>query len=228
VNFLSSAQRLHLELGRSGSGPTSITGASNANLRLFYAIADAWREIQTDPMGWAWMRRSFDVPLVSGLDSIAGVASGLVDFGRWRMPDDWYDLMAYDPTASPTQKWKVKYVPRDQFMRQYKDNPPAAAGPQYWTIGLSNEIIFSPSADKDYQIAGEYFIAPTELAIDADVPDMPSQFHMINVWKAMVQVAQFDAAPENVSRANDKYEEMLSSLMLDQGPGLTINARPLA
>jgi hypothetical protein len=57
---------------------------------------------------------------------------------------------------------------------------------------------------------------------------MPSQFHMTIMWKAMMQIAQFDAAPENVSRANDKYEEILSSLMLDQGPGLTINARPLA
>jgi hypothetical protein len=228
VNFLSSAQRLHLELGRSGSGPTSITGASNSNLRLFYAIADAWREIQTDPMGWAWMRRDFDITLGAGLDTVAGVAAGLTDFGRWRKPDDWYDLMAYDPTASPTQKWKVKYVERDKFMRQYKDNPPAAAGPQYWTIGLSNELIFAPAADITYQIAGEYFIAPEELVADADTPSMPVQFHMAVVWKAMLQIAQFDAAPENVSRANDKYEEILSSLMLDQGPGLTINARPLA
>lgn len=228
MNLLTSAQRLHLELGRSGSGPTSITGATNANLRLFYAIQDAWREIQTDPIGWAWMRRAFDVALLSGLDSIDGVAAGLTDFGRWRKPDDWYDLKAYDPLASPAQKWDVKFVPRDQFMRQYKDNPPTAAGPQYWTVGLVNEIIVSPAADKDYQVSGEYFIAPTELAADADVPDMPPQFHMAIVWKAMLQVAQFDAAPENVSRANDKYEEILSSLMLDQGPGLTINARPLA
>ena len=228
MNFLTLAQRLHLELGRSGSGPTSITGATNANLRLFYAIADAWREIQTDPMGWLWMRRTFDVALLSTLESIDGVAAGLTDFGRWRKPDDWYDLKAYDPIANPRQKWDVKFVDRDKFLRQYKDNPPNAAGPQYWTVGLDNEIIVAPEADKDYQICGEYFIAPEELAADADVPSMPSQFHMTIMWKAMVQIAQFDAAPENVSRANDKYEEILSSLMLDQGPGLTINARPLA
>lgn len=228
MNLLSATQRLFIELGRSGTGPTSIVGASNANLRLFYAIADAWREIQTDPVGWAWMRKVFDVTLASGTGSYGGVALGLADFGRWREVDDWYGPKVYDPTANPQQKWDIGFVHRDRFMRQYMDNPPADAPPQYWTIGLDNEIILSPAPDAAYKLSGEYFTAPTELAADADVPGMPVQFHMVVVWKAMIQIAQFDAAPENVSRAADKYDEIYASLMLDQGPKTRITARPLA
>lgn len=228
MNLLTATQRLFIELGRSGTGPTSIVGASNANLRLFYAVADAWREIQTDPVGWAWMRKTFDIAMVAGTGSYDGVTFGLTDFGRWRKVDEWYGPKVYDPAASPQQKWDIEFAHRDRFMRQFMDNPPADAAPQYWTVGLNNEIIVSPTPDAAYQITGEYFTAPTELVADADVPGMPTQFHMAIVWKAMIQIAQFDAAPENVSRAADKYDEIFSSLMLDQGPETRITARPLA
>jgi hypothetical protein len=229
VNFLQATQRLYSELGRSGSGPTAYVGASASNLRLFNAVADAWLDIQSDPIGWRWMLRQFEsVPLTVAVDSYSAADLGVVDFGRWRMPDDWYSVFQHDPAVSPTQRVKVQYIERDQFERQFRDNPPPAGPPQYWTIDPEDKLIVAPTPDKPYVLRAEYYIEPVSLIADANTPSMPVQFHMLLVWRAMVQIAQFDAAPENVSRASDKEQELLTLLMLDQGPKITINARPLA
>jgi len=229
VNFLALTQRLYSELGRSGSGPTAFVGASASNLRLFNAVADAWLDVQTDPIGWRWMLRQGDtLPLTAAVDTYTGIDLGFADFGRWRKPDDQYTILQSDPALTPIQRVRVEHVVRDKFERQFRDNPPPAAAPQYWTVDPLEKLVIAPTPDKPYVLRAEYFIEPVPLLADASTPDMPAKFHMILVWKAMLQIAQFDAAPENVSRASDKYEELLSLLMLDQGQTLTINARPLA
>ena len=54
------------------------------------------------------------------------------------------------------------------------------------------------------------------MAADADTPDMPSEFHLLLVWRALQEVAKFDAAPEVLARAEKNHAGMVHRLLLDQ------------
>ena len=65
MTFLELVQRLHSESLRSTAAPTSVSGATDRNARLFNRIADAWRNLQNERL-WRWMRVTTDVALVAG------------------------------------------------------------------------------------------------------------------------------------------------------------------
>ena len=48
MTFLELVQRLHSESLRSTAAPTSVSGATDRNARLFNRIADAWRNLQNE------------------------------------------------------------------------------------------------------------------------------------------------------------------------------------
>ncbi len=78
-----------------------------------------------------------------------------------------------------------------------------------------------------YTIVGEYYAAPTELAADADVPAMPSRFHMLIVYHAMMKYGANESAPEIYTRGENEYKRLLSALETDQLDGV-LGACPLA
>lgn len=173
------------------------------------------------------MRESLDAPINIIDTSYTGASLGATNFGRWRKPSDEYTVRAYDP-LNPTSVWRLKWLPYDRFARQLIDIPPAAAPVQYWSITPKEKLIVSPVADIVYNVKADYDTEPIPFVADTDEPNMPAKFHKILVWKAMLQMGKYDAAPEALSRASDKFDELDSSLRLDQGQEIYINARPLA
>nr|HPL79494.1 hypothetical protein [Burkholderiaceae bacterium] len=67
-----------------------------------------------------------------------------------------------------------------------------------------------------YKLRIEYWKEPSELAADADTPDMPDRFHMLLVWAALQEVAKFDAAPEVLARAEKNHGALKFALTMDQ------------
>lgn len=217
MNFLQQAIRLHREIGLSGTGPTSIATASTADKRLFDWISDAWTNLQSEPMNWRWMHRSLDVPLNLTNTSYSGISmtGGAADFGRWRRTIDDYTVTAYLP-SNRAGIWALEWLPLDNFNRRFDDVPLTASRPKFWAIGPDESLLIAPVADAIYNLRAEYFIKPTVLSADADVPSMPERFHMLLVWRAMIEGAQFDAAPEVLSRAMENYRALYAALKVDQ------------
>lgn len=226
MNFLQLAQRLHVEQGGAGNGPTAYSGADKTNLRKFYWIADAWLAIQNMDYGWKWMRRSGDGLVTGASMSYSGADLGLTGFGKFREPTDDYTVRCYDPSNTESV-WRLKWVPYDRFVTTFMDVEMTAAAPQFWSISPLGALVIAPRPDGAYMLKTDYTIEPTVLDADEDVPDLPSKYHMILVWRALTDAGAFAAAPEVLSRASERYNEMESQLILDQGEPITITARPL-
>ena len=79
-----------------------------------------------------------------------------------------------------------------------------------------------------YNLKADYQAAPVELADDADEPDMPARHHRVLVWRALMEVAKIDAAPELLARASSNYETTFDALLADQADSMMIEAMPLA
>ena len=224
MNYLQLVQRLHRESGRSGSGPTAIIGASKDHQRLFDWVADACRNLESRPIDWRWLRESLTAaPTVSGQGDYTGTDLGATDFGRWRVFSDDYTVKCYLP-ATPTNVWRLAWMEPEQFKERYDDLQPADGKPMHWTISDGDALRIGPAPDDIYSLKVDYLREPQELAADADVPGLPARFHLMLMWRALVDVGKFDNAADVLARASTNFAALESALIDDQARAITLGA----
>lgn len=214
MNFLALTQRLHSESMRSTAAPTSVVGASDRNDRLFNAIADAWRDLQSE-RDWRWMRVTLDVALTVGQQSYTGTELLANRFGRWRAAscDYWPTLYI---SGSPNSLWDLRFEQLDAFRRQWVYRDMGNSTPVAWSVDEGNKFLVGPKPSVAYMLRKDYWMEPSELLADANEPDMPTRFHLILMWRALMGVAESDAKPELFSRAQTNYAILHDRLLADQ------------
>ncbi len=214
MNYLQLVQRVHRESGRSTAAPTSVTGANERHARLFDWVADAWRNLQIE-REWRWMRTTLDVALTVGQQTYTAAGLGAIRFGRWRLDDDTYNPYLYI-SGFPNTLWPMQYHQLDEFRALYVYRTWGNSTPVAWTFDESNQLLVGPQPAIAYMLRQEFWLEPSELAADADTPDMPDRFHMLLVWRALQEVAKFDAAPEVLARAEKNHSDLRTRILLDQ------------
>ncbi len=235
MNLLQLAQRLHREAGRSGDGPTSITGTSKQHQRLFDWIADANRELESRPLDLRWMRRRVTIATVAtptALTSYAPRAAivdgglGLTTFGRWRPESDEWVVKCVDP-ADSTRTWNLQYLPLDEWRDAYVHSTQPAGSPSNWSVDDDDSLLIGPTPNAAYSIRTEYLRAALELDENSETPEFDAEFHMILCWRALIEVAKFDNAPDILARAQTNYARLEDSLLARYTRKMTWGA-PLA
>ena len=214
MNYLQLVQRLHRESGRSTAAPTTVVNANERHARLFDWVADAWRNLQIE-REWRWMRTTLDVALTVGQQTYTGAGLGADRFRRWRLDDDTYNPWLYID-GSPNTLWPLQYTQLDEFRELYVYRTWGATTPVAWTFDEANQLIVGPQPALAYKLRMEFWKSPTELAADEDAPDMPEEFHLLLMWRALQEVAKFDAAPEVLARAEKNHAGLMHRLLLDQ------------
>ena len=214
MNYLQLVQRLHRESGRSTAAPTTVVNANERHARLFDWVADAWRNLQIE-REWRWMRTTLDVALTVGKQTYTGAELGATRFRRWRLDDDTYNPWLYID-GSPNTLWPLQYTQLDEFRELYVYRTWGATTPVAWTFDEANQLIVGPQPALAYKLRMEFWKSPTDLAADVDAPDMPEEFHLLLMWRALQEVAKFDAAPEVLARAEKNHAGLMHRLLLDQ------------
>ena len=214
MNYLQIVQRVHSESGRSTAAPTSVVGANDRHVRLFNWVADAWRDLQGE-RDWRWMRNTLDAALTANQQTYSGADLGATRFGRWRKEDHDYSPYVYVDGA-PNAIWPMTYWQLDQMRARFIYRTWGASTPIAWSYNEANELLIGPQPALAYKLRIEYWKEPSELAADADTPDMPDRFHMLLVWAALQEVAKFDAAPEVLARAEKNHGALKFALTMDQ------------
>jgi len=216
MNYLALLQRLHSETLRSTAAPVGVTGLSDRNTRLVNALADAWLEVQSE-RDWRWMRATTDAALTIDLQTYAGADLGIVSrFGRWRAEDDTYCPTLYI-NGAPNSLWQLTQWGLDDFRQLFIYRTQGSSTPVAFSIDEADRLLLGPAPVAAYRLRAEYWLAPMTLVDATDVPDMPERFHMLLVWRALMDIARSDAAPELLSRAEVSYGNLHDKLLFDQG-----------
>ena len=66
--------------------------------------------------------------------------------------------------------------------------------PSEYAISPDGQFSLGPIPDDIYRVSGEYRQAAVVLAVDADIPGLPTAFEQIIVWQAIMLLAEFDEA----------------------------------
>jgi len=231
VNFLQLAQRLRLECGVGGTGPTTVASQTGEMERLVTWIGAAWQDVQTAHTDWEWMRASASFTTVASqatyaLGTIAGtVGVAAASFGRWAR----HTGRCYLTATGTNDETHIDWLGYDEWRDAYQFSAIRASDsrPVAFTVTPGKGIGLGPVPLVGYTVTLDYYTAPGVLVVDGDIPGMPVEFHLLIVYKAMMMYGAFESAPEVYQRGELEYGKLMERLRLDRLPEVTM-AGPLA
>lgn len=129
-----------------------------------------------------------------------------------------------DPDFSNTPSTTVlplRYVDWPRFMRDYENFYSMSGTPTLVSRAGNGDFLFYPRPDALYDVTFDYEQKGVDLVAYDDVPSLlPAKHHKLLVWKALIELADFNNDRALFSRANKKYQERLGWLMRDYLPEL--------
>ncbi len=225
MNYLQLTQRLRLECGISGTGPTTVVSQTGELGRLTTWVNAAWQDIQTAHDDWDWMRATASWITVNHqatyeLGTVAGtVGVAAASFGKWIRNSG----RSYVTATGTSSEAFLEFMHYEDWRNDYQYGATRAAysRPTTLTILPSKGIGLGPVPISGYTVTCDYFAAPVDLAVDADIPSLPAKFHMAIVYKAMMMYGAYEGAPEVYQRGEVEFKKLMDRLTADRLPEVT-------
>lgn len=221
MNYLALAQRLRRKCRVTGTGPSTVISQAEEYARLCDFINEAWMEIQLMRPNWKWMRNAMTFPTVAGqatytLAQIESTGSGFANFGNW----DQETFRQYTTSVGTNSEILMDWIPYDVWrdVYQYGANRATQTQPTQFTVTPALGIGLGCTPAAGYTISGDYFKVATEMAVDADTPALPRQFHMAIVYKAMMFYGVSENSPEIYDSGKAEFDAMMARIELQQLP----------
>lgn len=228
--YLALCQKLRQNTIDSGSGPTTVVGQSGQLARLVQWIADAYNELQQESDVWRWLRHEFTLNTVAGTGAYAYGACTDVDaatpisrFSHWY----WESMKAYRQSDGVGTEFPLIWLEWPRFRRLYHYGSQTPSQVAHVSMDPAGRLVFGPTPDAVYVVGGEFQRSPQILALDADIPEMPTRFHDVVVYDAMKKYGGNVVAPEAMVRALAEGGTLRAALERDQLPAITYG-EPLA
>lgn len=220
--LLELVQRLWVESGRLGAGPTTVANALGDQARAVNRIRDAWRELQQEPRNWRWMRESVTAALTVDdgqyTPTDLGIAANFDSF--------WPEGMHYAPEvldADDNVLARLDWMPYDQFRRGFMAVQ-SSGTPMVWSVAPGGDLLIAPApSEAGMQIRIDYKHAIQDLTLNDDTPDMPAKHHLLLVWMALEQFGYADENGAEKLRASMNVKREHALLLDDQGDSPTFD-----
>lgn len=231
--FLQLAQILRRKVGGTGTGPSAVTSQTGEDERYVEDIAEAYTEIQ-NRCHWRWLRHGFTVNTVADDDVYAygdctdtTTSSAITRFGSWRFRDRNDPPKIYLTSSGVgTQRWLI-WVPWEDFKEIYRIGTQNSGSPVHVSIDPQDNIVIGPAPNDVYTITGDYIRSAQVLAADGDIPEMPTQFHMLVVYRAMEEYAGYEGSADDKMRSIKKGQRLMRQLERNQRPKMRLSG-PMA
>ena len=193
--FLELAQETRALSGIGGTGPASVLTATGIEARLVNYVKNAWIDIQMHPKKWKWMWRRYLAPTPGGapLQTILNTREyPLTGVNKVRVNS----FRSYLTATGVSDRQRMIWLPWAKFDRAHGTVAELANRPIRITRDLTGQLVVYPKADAVYSIDFEYFKSAQILTDNADVPEMPADFHQLIVYEALKRFGKAEDAPE--------------------------------
>lgn len=213
--YLQLCNSLIQKCGISGGSLTTVVGQTGESGRVASWIDEAYTNIQLTEPRWWWMRAPVSFTTVASQGSYTPTQCGLTDFGLWKMDS----FRRYVTTTGTNSEQFLTPISYDNYRDTYLFGMMRTSygDPRYISEGPDRSLNLGLiPGDVGYTVVGEYFKAPTSLTADADTPALPSQYHMLIVYRAMMMYGMYEAANETYQEGMALYNSMLRRVMRDQ------------
>ncbi len=234
MNFLQLCQRAAVECGVAATSaiqvvlPT-VVGATGSLGRIVGWVNDSWTDIQMDHEDWSWMRSSnilgqgVSFPTIAAQASYPlGIGPGTVGvdvdaFGKWDRDTIW----SFTTANGFKDEINLGEVTFDEWRAGYMSNANrnVRSRPTVFAVGPDQSLCLGPNVNSNYTITGDYFVAPSVMVADADIPvGLPTRFHALIVYRVMMKCGGYESAPELYQRGSEENAGMYAQLMSVRAP----------
>lgn len=228
MNFLDLAKQVKRESGLGmESSIVSYATATGDDRRMFMWVNWAARDITLAREDWRWRRGMATLASATSQVNTAS-AFGLTDFASWKAANTTYKPSAYRLSDGAGMEQSLSFVDYDTFRQRYMVGVQTPSAAQQWSISPSEEFLLGPTPDTAHFVRADYVKDYVDMSADADIPSMPARFHMLIVWRALMEYGGFDAASEVYQRAERNYTQTWPQLTQSQLETPSFAARSLA
>jgi hypothetical protein len=221
--FLELCKDVRRECSIAGTGPTSVLNQVGELEDVVNWVKNAYIELQNEETDWRWLRSQFSIQTQASVDTYGYNAAGVTDaftglaitrFARW-----WdEELQIYRTADGVGGRHPIACPPWSVFRQVWYIGSINPGYPSMATIDPQDKLRLGAPPDGIYTFSGEYQKSPQTLAADADVPEMPAQFHQIIVARAMRKYAYKHAAAEVEVMADKIENALIDGLRASQKP----------
>jgi hypothetical protein len=216
MTFLQLCQRLHSEAGISGKSHTTTIAQTGMLLRLVNWVLTAYEDIQNLHPDWQFLREAFSFNTVGGTQNYTLAILTLTELNNW-ITDD---VRVYSAVSDET--W-LTYLPFNDFKYSYQIGPyrTSEGRPTIFTIEPDKSISLWQVPDGIYNINGNFYKRAQTMTLDANEPLIPSEYHMVIVWRALMYYGAKEGAAEVYEHGRNEYRNILRRLRFNQLPKMS-------
>lgn len=191
--------------------------------RVVKWVKRAWLAIQNLHDDWDFLRSSnimgqgASFPTVAGqaiypLGNTVGTVGVLATaFTKW----DRDSVRLHTTAVGVGDEQMLPYISYDAWRNGYMlgTQRQIQTRPAVVSISPAKGICLGYPPTGIYTVTADYFMAPTQMSLDADTPTgLPAQFHMAIVWRALRRYGYYDAASEVIQDAESEYRKIMAPL----------------
>lgn len=196
--FLNMCAEVRREAAVGSSGPTAVTSQTGMLERIVYWVRDAWLEIQNKYSDWNFRWVEFT--------DATEADTGAYDLGRLRVGSELYvNGVALPPPVDFTYLKSLLQDAETNVPQMYAEQP-------------DGKILFYPTPDAVYTIAGEHYSDPQTLTSEDDVITLDDKYALAIKWLAMMYYAGYEESGPQYNRAEKHYRDVMSRLEAEQLP----------
>lgn len=194
--FLQLSVELRVLTGVQGTGPTDVSTATGMELKLVNYIKNAWIDIQSHPKKWKWMWGPYYQSGTTPLQTAAATNDYVINSVDAVVIKS---FKSYLTATGTTDRQRMTYRGYRKFENSYgvvsaDDDRPLVA-----TRLPNGKIRLHPQPSGIYSIEFDYYKTPQVLAVDGDIPEMPTEFHQLIVYEAMKRFGKAEDSPEVIA-----------------------------
>lgn len=221
--FLELAKRTAAECSVSLTGPSATASQTGRLGQIVNWVNAAWLDIQTKADDWRFMRASFTVNTTASdgkylitdcTDVATSAALTVAGFRTW--VKDTFKI--YLTSAGSGTETDLLYIDYQDWYVRWNTGAQSDSYPGYFTFDHDNAILLAPKPGGIYTLRGEYMKAATALDGDSDEPEMPAEYRMAIVYRAMMKYGRYNAAPEVFNDGQAEYNRLMREMTRTQRP----------
>lgn len=206
---------------------STVVGVTGRQKRIAYWVARSWHDIQTSQDWWRWLQTPFTGSLSSGAQTYTAAAMGINSrFGRWicELSDATPAFSIWKTADGQDTETLLRCVDRQVFRRHFQRGGAASETgyPTHYTEDEQGRLVFWPTPDAPYTVAGFYYKGPQDLQAgaspDDNVPECPERYHKLIELRALLRLMRYDEAPEMYPLWREDAENVEADLLANELP----------
>lgn len=228
ATFLDLCQMVASESGTiPGVQPVTVTDLTGRLSKVAHWVNRAWVQIQNSRSHWLWMQGEFEGQTIPGEPRYTPASWGVARLAEWLATDNTVTLY---PLAEKAQEAPIKFMRWHDYRAVYDRGVHDQARPINFSISPAGEFCLGATPNAAYVVRGTYRKTPQTLVEAGDVPEMPSRFHDLIAWDALLLLAEYDEAQIAMAVNVRRSDALRRDLMRDQLPTVVAHggAGPLA